>query len=134
VHPHGTCDGRPFEDLRDLDDLTADFLEVLTSTGKYYWVPIERLVTVEFRAPVRPRDLVWRRAAMAVKDGPEGEVYVAAIYTAPAEGVDDAMRLGRVTDWRGGDGTPVRGVGQRTLLVDDEARPLLEIRDIRVQG
>ena len=134
VHTKGTCDGKPFEDLRDLDDMTADFLEVLTSTGKYYWVPMEHVVTVEFRAPTRPRDLVWRRAAMSVKDGPEGEVFVAAIYPTPAEGVTDAMRLGRVTEWRGGDGVPVRGVGQRTLLVDEEARPLVEIREIRVEN
>ena len=33
----GTVDGQPFSGLRDLDDLNASFMEVLTSTGKYYW-------------------------------------------------------------------------------------------------
>jgi protein involved in temperature-dependent protein secretion len=42
--------------------------------------------------------------------------------------------LGRSTDWRGGDGSPVRGIGQRTLLVDDDARPLLEIGTLRFAG
>src|SRR6185503_6530646 len=42
---HGTCDGQPFDDLRDLDDVTADFFEVLTSTGKYYWIPFDRVAT-----------------------------------------------------------------------------------------
>src|SRR5947209_10986486 len=37
--PKGTCDGKPFEDFRDLDDLLAPVFEVLTSNGKYYWVP-----------------------------------------------------------------------------------------------
>ena len=32
----GSADGRAFEDLRDMDDLTRPFFEVLTSTGKYY--------------------------------------------------------------------------------------------------
>ena len=71
----GTCDGVEFEDLRDLDDLMAPLFEVLTSNGKYYWVPIEQVELIEFRPVVRPRDLLWRRVRMVVKDGPDGEVY-----------------------------------------------------------
>lgn len=132
VKPRGTCDGAAFDDFRDLDDLTADFFEVLTSTGKYYWVAIETLVSVEFRAATRPRDLLWRRAAMSVKDGPEGEVFVPAVYPAAGE-LSDAARLARSTDWTGGDGAPVRGVGQRTFLVGAEARPILELRTVAVE-
>ena len=50
----GTCDGRPFEDSRDLDDLTSCVLEVLTSDGSYYWVPIADVESIEFRPPARP--------------------------------------------------------------------------------
>jgi type VI secretion system protein ImpE len=46
--------------------------------------------------------------------------------------VPDAARLARSTDWTGGDGAPVRGVGQRTFLVGAEARPILELRTIAV--
>jgi type VI secretion system protein ImpE len=130
----GECDGKPFADFRDLDDLTADVFEVLTSTGKFYWVPMERVVSVEFKPPARPRDLLWRRAQMEVRDGPEGEVYVAAVYAATDAAAGEAAMLGRSTDWRGGDGSPVRGIGQRTLLVDDDARPLLEIGTLRFAG
>src|SRR5439155_19980783 len=69
----GTSDGKAFDDFRDLDDLTAPFFEVLTSTGKYYWIPIERVELVEFRPVQRLRDLIWRRARMVVHDGPDGE-------------------------------------------------------------
>jgi type VI secretion system lysozyme-like protein len=62
----GTCDGQPFDDFRDLDDLTASFVEVLTTTGKYYWVPVERIELIEFKPAVRMRDLVWRSAHMVV--------------------------------------------------------------------
>lgn len=130
----GTCDGRAFEDLRDVDDLTACFFEVLTSNGKYYWIPIERVESIEFRAPARPRDLLWVRAHVIVRDGPDGEVYLPTLYAgAPAE-ADDRVRLGRVTEWRGGDGTPARGVGQRTFLVGDEPRPILEIGSLTIGG
>jgi type VI secretion system protein ImpE len=119
--------GRPFDDFRDLDDLTAGVLEVLTSNGKYYWIPIDRVELVEFRPPERIRDLLWRRARMVVRGGPDGEVYLPVIYAGTLAEADDQLKLGRATDWRGGDGTPVRGVGQRTFLVGEEARPILEL-------
>ncbi|MBL8896674.1 MAG: tetratricopeptide repeat protein [Planctomycetes bacterium] len=112
-----------FEDFRDADDLTASFFEVLTSTGKYYWIPMERVARLELRPLERPRDLLWRRAAMEVRSGPEGEVYLPAIY-APAP-KDAASRLGRTTEWT--ESAPVRGVGARCFLVGEELRTLHEL-------
>ncbi|MBL8837454.1 MAG: SciE type virulence protein [Alphaproteobacteria bacterium] len=131
-HPRlrGTCDGAAFDDVRDADDVTARVLEVLTSTGKYYWVPLSSIGLLEFRKPERARDLLWRRAHIEVRGGPDGEVYVPAIYPlAPDAGAAnaDALRLGRETDWRGRDGEPARGIGQRVFLVGDEGRPINEI-------
>src|SRR6202046_2225862 len=34
-----------FDDLRDADDLIGGSFEVLTTTGKYFWIPIERVQT-----------------------------------------------------------------------------------------
>jgi type VI secretion system protein ImpE len=130
----GTCDGKPFTDLRDLDDLNASFFEVLTSTGKYYWVAMEQIELIEFRAPTRPKDLFWLRAHMIVRDGPDGEVYLPTIYAGTDAETDDRIRLGRATEWRGGDGEPVRGRGQRTFLIGEEARAILEIKEITCPG
>jgi type VI secretion system protein ImpE len=130
----GVCNGQPFADLRDLDDLTAPFFEVLTSNGKYYWIPMEQVELIEFRAPVRPRDLLWRRVHMIVRDGPDGEVYLPTLYAGTHAEADDLTRLGRATTWRGGNGQPVRGVGQRTFLVGDESRPILELQKITFGG
>lgn len=126
----GRCDGQAFDDMRDLDDLTASFFEVLTSTGKYFWIPIDRVVSLEFRAPERTRDLIWRRANMVVADGPDGEVYLPATYVPSGDEADDRARLGRVTDWIGGEGAPVRGVGQRSFLIGNESKAILEITQI----
>lgn len=133
VKPRGVCNGKPFDDLRDCDDLTAGVLEVLTSTGKYYWVPLEKVASLEFEKPERPIDLLWRPAALNVQGGPEGRVFVAAIYGSHGLPADDAARLGRRTDWIGGDGQPVRGVGLRTLLVGEDALTLLEIESLAVE-
>jgi type VI secretion system protein ImpE len=128
----GTCNGRPMDDLRDMDDLCASFFEVLTSTGKYYWVPMERVELMEFVAPKRPRDLLWRTVHMVVRGGPDGLVFLPALYAGTHNESDDRLRLGRMTDWRGGDGGPVRGVGQRTFLVGEESLSILELEQITV--
>ncbi len=123
----GRCDDRAFEGFRDLDDVSAPFFEVLTSTGKYYWIPMDRVVSIEFRAPTRPHHLLWRAAQMVVADGPDGEVYLPSLYPGSATAGDDQLRLGRATDWRGGEGGPVRGIGQRCFLAGEEAVSILEI-------
>jgi len=122
-----TCGDAVVDSVRDLDDLTASFCEVLTSTGKYFWVPWERIESIEFHAPEHPRDLLWRPAHMIVRGGPDGEVYIPALYYGSAGNDDDQIRLGRATDWIGDDGEVVRGIGQRTWLLGDEDRPLLNL-------
>jgi type VI secretion system protein ImpE len=129
-HLQGTDGDKPFDDFRDVDDLTSTFLEVFTSTGKYYWIPNERVERIEFHAPERPRDLLWRRAHMIVIEGPDGEVFVPTLYYGSHADKDDRIKLGRMTDWRGGEGEPVRGFGQRLFLVGEEARSILEIQEI----
>lgn len=131
--PRGTCNGQPFEDFRDLDDLVAPFFEVLTSTGKYYWIPIERVERIEFHDPERPHDLLWRRVHMEVVHGPDGEVFLPVLYPGAAAETDDRVRLGRATDWRGGEGSPVRGVGQRMFLVGNDGQSILEFKEIAFQ-
>ena len=128
----GVCNGQPFDDLRDLDDRTASFFEVLTSNGKYYWVPMDSVQVMEFRAPTRPRDLLWRRVHMVVRGGPDGEVYLPTSYAGSHKDPDDRVRLGRVTDWRGGEGKPVQGIGQRTFLVGNDDRTILELTEISI--
>lgn len=115
-----------FDDFRDADDLCAGYFEVLTTTGKYYWIPTERVESIEFHPPKRARDLCWRRASMSVSEGPDGDVYIPVTYGSDDAGLDEALRLGRATDWTDGVG-PVRGLGQRVFLVGDEARNIMEL-------
>jgi type VI secretion system protein ImpE len=126
----GTHDGHAFADMRDADDLLAGSFEVLTSTGKYFWIPIERVASVEFHAPRRPRDLMWRRASMSVNQGPDGDVYIPAVYAAPEGTADESLLLGRSTDWVGPEDGPVRGLGQRTFLVGEEAAAIMELKTL----
>lgn len=137
-HPSGTARGAAFDDMRDADDLLASCFEVITTTGKYFWIPPERVVLLEFHPPKRPRDLLWRRATMQVADGPDGDVYLPTIYppttTAATAAMTDALRLGRATDWhQAGDGGPTLGLGAVTILVGEEALTWLEMDKVSFQ-
>jgi type VI secretion system protein ImpE len=123
----GTMNGAHFDDFRDLDDLSAAHFEVLTSTGKYYWVPVASVTTLEFRAPERRRDLLWRRALMTVTGGPDGEVFMPAIYGSRAKEIETVHRLGHTTDFVGGDGGPTLALGLRSFLVGDDSRTIHEL-------
>lgn len=133
-HPTGTARGVPFDDMRDADDLLATCVEVITTTGKYFWIAPERILTLTFHPPKRPRDLFWRRATMEVASGPDGDVYVPVTYPpikSTAATMTDAHRLGRATDWQtAGDGGPTLGTGAVTVMIGDEALTWLEIDKI----
>jgi len=131
----GRIDGKVFSDLRDLDDLFAPVLEVFTSTGKYYWVPLETIETLAFDPPQRPLDLLWRQATLAVRGGTEGVVYIPAVYPQlPGETREDALKLGRATDWQEGPEGVFRGRGQRCFLVGDSDVPIMDITEITISG
>ncbi len=121
LRPHvaGRHGETAFDDLRDACDLHAGLVEVLTTTGKYFWIPAERIGSAVFHPAKRPRDLYWRRATLSVQDGPDGEVYIPAIYAAE-EGQAAEVKLGRSTEWVEGDGL-VTGLGQRIWLLGEEA-------------
>lgn len=129
--PTGLCDGERFDDFRELDDLIAGVFEVLTSTGKYYWIPIERVEQLEFQPPRRACDLLWREARMVVSNGPDGVVYLPTTYASGNADVDDQLRLGRGTDWVGDEHTVMRGRGLRMFLVGEQAKSLMELKELR---
>jgi type VI secretion system protein ImpE len=125
----GTCDGKPIDTLIDLDDRLRGIAEILTGTGKYFWVSWSCIRSLVFSKPERPMDLIWRKAEISVEGGPEGEVYFPARYPG-VSGWDEEEQLGRKTEWHEHPGGFITGSGQRTLLVGDEPRGLLELGEI----
>lgn len=127
----GVCNGREFNEFRDLDDRVASVLEVITSTGKYYWVPWQSIESLEMEPPKVPLDLLYRRTQIEVNGGPNGEVYIPTRYVSAAnEQLDDALLLGRATDWIGEEQGLVQGRGLRTLLVGDNDMSIMEIETL----
>ncbi len=125
----GIADGVPFDELRDVDDRSAWFLEVFTEDGGYLWIDWSRVAGLQFAgAPKRPIDLLWRDARMTLHDGTVADIVVPAQYASEAS--TDQERLARRTEWQDGPGGAVTGRGQRVWLVGDEARDILSLRTV----
>lgn len=131
----GTCDDKPFDDLRDGDDLCAGLLEVISSTGKYFWVPLDRVAELQFEKPKTLRERIWRQASLSVREGPDGIVYIPAFYPVLAGRTPTVEeRLGRLTDWVELGGGAMVGLGLRTFLVGEHGVTIDEIGHLAVNA
>lgn len=133
----GTLNGDAFASFEDADPRIGARLEVYAG-GQYTWLPLEHVSRLQVDEPKRLRDLLWAPARVQV--GPEleslelGEVLVPVLSPLSADSPDDRLRLGRATDWaETSDGLPYP-VGQKLFLVDGEAVPLLELRELVIEG
>ncbi len=131
--PAGKLNGKPFSNLRDADPDVGARLEAFAA-GSYIWIPFEHLRSVEMAAPRRLRDTLWApalvQAAPSFKGMDLGEVLIPAVYPFSWKSEDEAVWLGRVTDWSADDKGREYPSGQRMLLVDGEEIPFLEVRTI----
>ncbi|TWU45190.1 ImpE protein [Novipirellula aureliae] len=127
--------GEAVGELRDLDDLLAPILEVHTSTGKYFWIAWDQILSMEVHPPKRSADLLWRQASLSIESGPDGEVYLPAIYLDPSQPVaeDESLRLGRSTDWVETHESIVRGRGQKMLLAGNQDLTFMQLESIERQ-
>jgi type VI secretion system protein ImpE len=129
---HGRLNGKPFEGLRDCDDLLAGVLEVMAN-GCYFWVGLEQVASLTANPPQFPRDLIYVPARLEIGEA-TGEVFLPALYQGSHEHADDQVRLGRMTDWKESDESLVLGVGARDFLVGEEVVGLLEWRELVCDG
>jgi len=125
----GTLNDKPFENLRDCDDLFAGVLEVFAH-GIYYWVPLESVEALSMNAPKFPRDLLWGPARLETKDNAAGDIFLPTLYPGSQDNPSDHIKLGRQTAWPETDAGPVLGAGLRLFLVDDDASSILDWRKL----
>ncbi len=128
----GKLNGNSFQLLRDCDDLFATVLEVFSTTGNYFWVPLQQIASLTIVEPKQLRDLAWLTATLEMQDGPTGDVFLPARYPGSETHSDDAIRLARATDWTLPEQGPVRGNGMRLYLVDDDAIAIPDWRTLSI--
>ena len=129
----GTFNGKPFESIEDADPRVGTRLEVFAA-GNYVWVPFAHIASIQISPPKTLRDLLWIPAV--VRLGPDmqgkdlGHVLLPVLAPFSCQHPDETVQLGRQTVWVEEDGEEVP-FGQKTLLVDGEEYPLLEVREIQ---
>jgi type VI secretion system protein ImpE len=128
---HGTFNGKAFTSIRDCDDLFGDVLEVMAN-GNYFWVPLEQVESIALTPPRFPRDLLWRAARLETRES-AGDVFLPVLYPGSHTHQEDQIKLGRATDWSGGDSAPTRGAGTHMFLVDDDGASLLEWQELHIE-
>ena len=132
--PTGELNGKPFTDIRDADPNIGARLEVFAA-GAYLWLPFEHVASLEMGPPQRLRDTLWApalvQAAPSFKGMDLGEVLIPAIYPFSWHDQDEQVWLGRITEWSADEEGRESPTGQKTLLVDGEEFPFLEIRSLQ---
>lgn len=132
---HGQLNGKPFHSLNDSDPRIGPRLE-LFAAGGYMWIHLKDIASLEMDAPKRVRDLMW--APVRIKTGPSfrgqelGQVLMPVIYPLSWQHEDGAVALGQVTEWCADDSGEEAPFGQKTLLVDGEEFPLLQLRTLEI--
>ncbi len=132
----GKFNGQPFESIEDADPRVGARLE-LFAAGQYMWIPFAHIATIEMPPPKRLRDLLWSPAK--VMTGPAfeglelGEILLPVLAPLSWKHADDAVKLGRATEWVDLEIGGQAPVGQKMLLIDGEEVPFLEMRQLEIQ-
>lgn len=131
---NGFVEETKFDEFRDLDDFFGGLLEVYTSTGKYFWVPMEAIIEANFTSPSRAIDKAWVEVDLTLKDGPSGVVYIPATYP-NLQNTDTSERLlcGLETDWIENEFGITRGVGLRCFILGDQSISINELTNLRFE-
>jgi type VI secretion system protein ImpE len=127
----GKLDGVPFAWLADADSRLGPVIEAIIN-GKYYWVPVSRLMRIEVDKPEDLRDFVWAPASLTLENGAVNVALIPTRYPGSERESVAALRLARATDWREQPGGAWHGVGQRMLTTDQAEVALLDARVIEL--
>ena len=122
-------DGEEFDNFEDSDIFFGPFLEMLVNE-KYAWLPFEQIRKIEISKPKQLRDLIWARAKVEAVGGDLGEVFLPVLYPLSSGHQDEAVKLGRMTDWIDVGGGLARGVGEKLFLAGGQERGFLELAEI----
>jgi type VI secretion system protein ImpE len=129
----GKVDDRPFQWLADADSRLGPVVEAIVS-GRYFWVPIERIRSIQLEAPTDLRDMVWMPATFTWSNEGQMVGLIPTRYPGSEASSDAAIRLARKTEWsEPAEGTQL-GLGQRLLATDDCDYPLMDVRQIEFDG
>jgi len=125
----GIIDGAPFAWIMDGDNRLGPVLEAIVN-GRYYWIPFQRIRSIQIDEPEDLRDLVWMPAFFTWANGGESAGLIPTRYPSSEASPDPEVRRGRRTEWLEQPGGAYVGQGQRMFFTDNGEYPLMEVRRI----
>ena len=129
----GTLDGQAFTWIADADMRLGPVLEAIIN-GRYYWVPFARLTRIVIDPPEDLRDVVWMPAHLWFENGGESVALIPTRYPATETSSDGQLVLAKKTVWDEAAPGVHYGCGQRILATDTGETPLMEVREIMLNG
>jgi type VI secretion system protein ImpE len=125
----GSIDSVPFEWIMDGDNRLGPVLEAIVN-GRYYWIPFQRIRSIQIEKPQDLRDLVWMPAHFTWANGGESVGLIPTRYPDSEASPDPDIRRARRTEWLEQGGGTYIGLGQRMLFTDGGEYSLMDIRTI----
>lgn len=125
----GSIDSVPFEWIMDGDNRLGPVLEAIVN-GRYYWIPFQRIRSVQIEKPQDLRDLVWMPAQFTWTNGGESVGLIPTRYPGSEASPDPDIRRARRTEWLEQPGGTFIGQGQRMLYTNGGEYSLMDIRTI----
>ncbi|VDC32768.1 type VI secretion system accessory protein TagJ [Pseudogemmobacter humi] len=127
----GSLNGTDFGWIADADSRLGPVLEAVID-GKYYWVPFNRLTSMELDPPEDLRDKVWMPARLRFANGGESVAMIPTRYAGTTARGDGAAKLALATEWQDAGGETWCGLGQRLFSTDGGDLALMDIRALRL--
>jgi type VI secretion system protein ImpE len=125
----GSIDGTAFEWLADSDARLGPIVEAMVE-GRYLWIPLQCIATINIEKPVDLRDVVWLPAHFTWVNGGESYGIIPARYPLSYKHDDPLLALSRKTVWEDCGNDLFFGLGQKILTTETADYALLDVRTI----
>ncbi len=133
VASSGTMDETPFNWIADADSRLGPVLEAMIN-GRYYWVPIQQIRAINITEAADLRDFVWLPAEFTWVNGGRAFGLIPTRYPGSESVQDSSIQLARTTQWEELSDGIFQGLGQRMLATDQDDYPLLDVREVKING
>ncbi|PCJ16785.1 MAG: virulence protein SciE type [Gammaproteobacteria bacterium] len=125
----GRINDQEFDWIADADSRIGPLLEAVID-GKYYWLPMHRVTSIDIEAPEDLRDFVWLPAQFTWTNGGQSVGFIPTRYPG-SEAIDDGqIQTARKTEWEQVADDVYTGYGQRMLTTNAGDYALLDVRKI----
>jgi type VI secretion system protein ImpE len=125
----GKVNDTGFAWLADADSRFGPTFEAIVG-GRYGLMPFDQVTRISSEGPQDLRDTVWYPVQIVFKAGHSAAGFLPARYPGSEESADDAVRLGRVTNWQECEWGQ-QGIGQKLWMFSEgDELGLLEIQNL----